>query len=75
VRSADAAHSHAAHGLGRSQRAWPACVALAQLGLGRAARAAHGARRRCSATGDSSTPAHGDDEEAVTHRRRDGGAE
>jgi hypothetical protein len=58
----------AAHGLGRSQRARPACAALAQLGLGRAARVAHGARRRCSATGDDSTPAHGDDGEAAAHR-------
>jgi hypothetical protein len=35
-----AAHGHAVHGLSRSQRARPACAALAQLGLGRVARTA-----------------------------------
>jgi hypothetical protein len=58
------AHGHTAHGLGRSQRA------PAQLDLGRAARAARArARRRGSATGDGSTPAHGDGGEAVTGGR------
>jgi hypothetical protein len=67
-----AAHDHAVYGLGRSQRARSVCAALVQLGLGRAARAARGARRtaaQCAAAllGD------GRRLDAGARRRRGGG--
>jgi hypothetical protein len=66
------------HGLDWSQHARPACAALAQLSLGRAARGsrrtarggASEARRGGTAPGDGSTPAHG-----TAGRRRLTGAE
>jgi hypothetical protein len=66
------------HGLDWSQRARPACAALAQLSLDRAARGsrrtarggASEARRGGTAPGDGSTPAHG-----TAGRRRLTGAE
>jgi hypothetical protein len=52
------ARGHAGHGLVRSQRARPACTALAQLGLGRrcARRATHGA-----------VALHGDSDDLLAH--------